>query len=307
MNKRIEKLFFDTYWACAARRLSDGERDMLPDDGRMKSYRLLRPGRAYWCADPFLADGGDGAPVLFCERMRKYTKKAVIAAGAFEAGGRALKPVLSPGCHTSYPAVFRCGGVWYMIPETLNARTVELWRAVSFPARWERAATLLDGFAAADTTPFPLPDGGVGLFLYEPDDAHNVRRLWSARLDLDRLTVSEPVLLTAYPEKTGRPAGNVLTVSGRSIRPTQDGQMLYGGAVEFFAYEFSEDGAYRETPAGRLTPASIRIDAPWKVLGVHTVNRLGDLEIIDVFYRRFAPLRALDSLLFRLFGKGDAS
>ncbi len=301
MRKQLERLFFETYWACAWRRLTQEEAERLPDDAHQKQYRLIRCDKDSWCADPFVASWA-GNTYLLCEKMPKYQKKAVIAAGILtEDGSVCLQPVLSPGCHTSYPAIFFHDGTWYMIPETQNAARIELWRAEEFPVRWTRQAILLENIAAADTTSVQMPDGSVQLLIYEQNEKENVRHLWSAALELPAGRLSELTKRATYSDRRGRPAGNILNCGGKTVRPAQDGRTRYGGAIEFLECSFV-DGSYHEACVGRLTTDSVAIDANWKLLGVHTVNRLEDLEVIDVYYRKFAPFRAFAALYRRRKG-----
>jgi hypothetical protein len=45
--------------------------------------------------------------------------------------------VLERSYHLSYPFIFRWGSDIFMIPETSDNRTVEVYRAVEFPGKWE--------------------------------------------------------------------------------------------------------------------------------------------------------------------------
>ncbi len=60
--------------------------------------------------------------------------------------------MLERDCHVSYPLTFTWNGSWYMIPETAQNRTVELYRAVDFPHRWEFELVLLSDIEAVDAT-----------------------------------------------------------------------------------------------------------------------------------------------------------
>jgi hypothetical protein len=61
-------------------------------------------------------------------------------------------PVLTRPYHLSYPFVFRWRDDWYMVPETLENRTVDLYRSTRFPYDWTHAGTLLEDVAAVDAT-----------------------------------------------------------------------------------------------------------------------------------------------------------
>ena len=115
----------------------------LPDD------------RSRFYADPFPFEH-EGRMFVFVEDFVHALGYGVISAVEFGAGGPlgTPRPVLDIGTHLSYPFVFARDGVVFMIPETVATNTVDLYRAVSFPDRWEKEATLLSGIAASDATLF---------------------------------------------------------------------------------------------------------------------------------------------------------
>lgn len=41
-----------------------------------------------------------------------------------------------------------------MIPETCVNKSIELWKALDFPYKWEKHSNLMNDISAADTTPF---------------------------------------------------------------------------------------------------------------------------------------------------------
>src|SRR5262249_23096780 len=63
--------------------------------------------------------------------------------------------VLREAFHLSYPYVFEAEGDYYMIPETLGANQLRLYRADRFPFDWRRVADLMEGqFADASVVFF---------------------------------------------------------------------------------------------------------------------------------------------------------
>ena len=298
--ERIHKLFFYECWACAVRALPEEAEDRLPDDGVRKRYRLLPTDGRHWAADPFLFSQG-GKTFLFFEYMALHQRRACIACCQVTAEGFSqIRPVLCEPWHLSYPAVFAAGGEIYMIPESLESRAVTLYRAVEFPLRWERAAVLIRNFAAVDTTPY-WEEGRCRLLLYDPDEpANRLRRLYTATLELNPPHLTGLRAAREYPEKLGRPAGAPFPQGGGLVRPTQDCRQRYGGAIRFCAFS-GEGERYAEQCVGVLSPASVETGLPQRALGLHTINRGGGLEAIDLFYRRFSPLKPFRALKRRLF------
>lgn len=296
----LKKVFVDEYWACGIRRLESEEAFLLTDDAAVHRYEPVYAGRQYWCADPFLVRH-EGRTYLFLERMRKGCKKAVIGLAEIQEGRAGdVRPIIQAGHHLSYPAVFEHKGVFYMLPESRPQKTLTLWRALSFPDQWEQCALLLENREVADVTPYW--DGkGWNLLIYEPDDASNRRTLYTAPLDPETGVLGPLEKRVAYKEKVGRPAGFPIRIGSRMILPTQIGVRQYGEAISY--RELIINGsAFAERECARFTPDSVRMRGYRRILGIHTINRLDDLEVIDVCYQRFAPLRMFRRLLGRLGG-----
>jgi hypothetical protein len=67
-------------------------------------------------------------------------------------------PVLEKPYHLSFPNIFyvkeSSGGNWYMIPESHENKTIDLYQAIEFPAKWEYVSTLKSGIKAVDSVVF---------------------------------------------------------------------------------------------------------------------------------------------------------
>jgi hypothetical protein len=186
-------------------------------------------------------------------------------------------PVLEQDCHLSYPFLFEEGGVLHMVPETSGRRTVELWRCVAFPGRWEQVATLIEGVDLGDATMVKRSDGWYlfGAVRERWCSSWDALEVWHAP-DLIgpwRRIGAGPVMVDVH---TARPAGRVLDIGGRLLRPFQSSSGGYGAAMGFAQIDRLDASGYGETVKIRLNPA-----APLK--GLHTYNRCPGFEAIDVF------------------------
>ena len=114
---------------------------VCPDDGR----------RCY--ADPFLFSQ-NGRNWLFVEELDYETGRGIISCAEVTDGAAISRPrpVLTRPYHLSYPFVFRHGDEIYMMPETGENRTVELYRARSFPYDWELFRVLIEDAGIYDAT-----------------------------------------------------------------------------------------------------------------------------------------------------------
>jgi len=242
--------------------------------------RLRDDGRRYY-ADPFVLMR-DGVAHVFCEEVPFATNKGVISHFTIDADGNAStpRPVLDQPYHLSYPFVFeRDGGVW-MIPESSSNRTIELYRAERFPDRWVKHATLLDNLLADDATLFEK-DGRLWLFASIRDRqasswdalglfyADSLTGPWTAHR-------ANPVLLDPA---SARPAGALFRRDGQVIRPAQDCARGYGRGLAFCRIDRLDEEGFAQSGLARAEPQTGRVQ------GLHTYNRAGAFEVIDLFGR----------------------
>jgi len=77
-----------------------------------------------------------------------------------------------------------------------------------------------------------------------------------------------------------RPAGKLFTQDGVLYRPSQICAPLYGAGIALQRVTRLDD-SFEEREERRIVPADGE-----GVLGLHTINRAGDLSVIDAFVRR---------------------
>lgn len=262
-------------WTVAWRHAT-GDDTALPRLDAAPFATLVDDGQRFY-ADPFLW-GQAGKAFLFVEDYPYLTGKGVISAvplGADGPEGRP-EPVLETDCHLSYPHIFAADGHVYMLPETSGRRTVELWRAERFPDRWVPAAVLIDDVDIGDATLFHR-DGRWFLFGAE-------RPRWGS--SWDGLTLWTAAAVTGPWRRVGigpvkvdvasaRPAGCILRLGDRLIRPFQDSVGGYGAGLGFAEIDRCDGGGFAERILARRR-GSGAID------GLHTYNRGFGFEVIDV-------------------------
>jgi hypothetical protein len=236
-------------------------------------------------ADPHLLVHS-GKLYLFLEEAPFRTGKGHIAVMALDKQGRWSGPtmVLEKPYHLSNPFVFEWNGGIYMVPESAENRTVDLYRCEHFPDRWVHARTMLHDLQAVDATMFSHGDKywmfmnvaetpGVSscdeLFLFHASDP--VSGDWTPH-------PKNPIISDV---RCARPAGALFFNNGAIIRPAQDCAERYGRAIRFMRVDRLTETDYAETQIGELRP-----DQGDKYLGVHTFDRAGSLSVIDAISKR---------------------
>jgi hypothetical protein len=245
----------------------------------MEGFRVIVPPRGRSWADPFLASHA-GRRYVFFEDQDHSTLRGAISRAEVLPDGSLGEPVtvLSRDYHLSYPLVFASRGTWYMLPETSENRTIELYRAVDFPDHWELDAVLLEGVSALDTTPFRR-DGVTWIFA-------NVRTFEHRHTDLvhlfhaDELTGAwhlHPASPIAADARSARPAGRVVEAAGRLLRPAQDGAKSYGHQLVFNEITVLTTDRYAETEVRRVAPGWVKGG-----VGIHHYDADDLYEVVDI-------------------------
>ena len=255
--------------------------DLIEDCWRLQP--LAPPVDRFW-ADPHVVMVGEGY-FVFVEELPYATGKGHISVIEIDRDGRAspARKVLEEAHHLSYPLVFEHEGEHFMVPESAARGTIDLYRATSFPDRWELVEHLMTGIEAYDATLLREHDrwwlfasvikyhgaGSGELVLYSSDRL--IGGDW-------RLHPASPL----WSDVTGaRPAGAILRRHGRLYRPAQDGSGLYGRAIKLNEIlELTED-RYREELVSRIEPTWNR-----RIRRTHTLAHAGRLTVVDALWRR---------------------
>jgi hypothetical protein len=245
--------------------------------------RILPPKDRDW-ADPFVVEKS-GRYYIFFEELIYAEGKAHIAMLELDRAGHMSAPqrVLEADYHLSYPYVFEHDGQLWMLPESSSNRRVELYRCVDFPLRWKREGALLDDLRLVDAT---LHRAGERWWMFA-NSAASGSRMFDDELHLfyaDRLMgewqphAKNPVKSDA---RSSRPAGALFSRNGVLYRPAQVCVPRYGAGLAIHRVLKLTPEDYAERQVERLLP-----EAESGLYGLHTMNRAGDLTVVDAFARR---------------------
>lgn len=262
------------HWSIAIRRTAVPLFDANSD---CSGFRWIDAPQGHAWADPFLFEH-EGKHWIFFEDYSYARKRASIACTELSAEGELRSPIQcleDPTCHYSYPHIFRAGEEIFMIPESFDSNSVDLYRCRKFPDQWVREAKLLEGrfvdstiwqqdglwwFATTSADPVP---GASSLWLYY---ARSLSGEWKFH---PRNPISRDI-------GNSRGAGRVFRSQNRLIRPSQGGAPTYGYSITFNEILELSPSHYTERAIKTVTPEH------WKgIAGVHTYNCAGNLEVID--------------------------
>lgn len=219
------------------------------------------PGR--FLADPFVVER-NGRTICFVEDYDFAVRKAGISAlelrrnGTYDFIGR----VLEEPFHMSFPHLFEFEGQLYMVPETIETRTLRLYLCEQFPMKWRLVATPMTGISAADPMIFRhgslwwlaanvAPAGAIDstsqLHLFHSEDP--LRGAWTPHRD-------NPVV---FDSRCARNAGLLVGESGELFRVSQRQDFgTYGAGINIAEVVRLDEHGYEERIVHQIGPRFFR-------------------------------------------------
>ena len=265
------------YWQVAYR-LIDGPG--IAETGRLDGapFTVLPDDGARFYADPFVLDHG-GRHYVFVEEFPYATGRGVISVAELADDGRLGVPavIIEEPHHLSYPQVFRHAGEIFMIPESSGAREVVLYRADRFPHHWVRDAVLMADIDFNDATLLEK-DGRfwlIGTERFGPGSASDTMAVYSAP-SLRGPWQPHALNPIAIDRSAARPGGAFIRTETSVLMPVQDGANSYGGGLGLMELSRLDAGDVVFSPPHPIGPGPA-----WDRGGIHTLNRVGRLEVID--------------------------
>ncbi len=250
------------------------------------SYSRLRPSKDRFWADPFVVSPGD-RHFVFVEEFMYRKNRGHISVLELGRQGEIIKslPVIEHPYHMSYPYVFQFEGSYYMIPETCENHTIDLYKSTDFPYKWTFVRHIMCDIEAMDSTLFHYRDKWwlftlVEKISFASDNSPELYIYYSDDFMSDNW-VSHPLNPVVSDVRTARPAGNIFTVDGAIYRPSQDCSERYGQALNINQILVLTETDYVEKEVIKVNP-----DWDNKLKGIHTLNFSDSFSIADAYYFR---------------------
>lgn len=256
------------------------QRRRLPDVLQLEHFQRLVPSPDRFWADPMLVEHPDGT-WLFFEEFIYAQGKGHLACMKLHEDGQHAQPVkvLERPYHLSYPFVFKWQGQYYMIPETAENHTLEIYRCETFPDQWVFDKNLMEGVDAFDAT-LHEQDGRWWMFVnmrqHPGESPHESLYLFYADSPLSTEWQAHPQNPVVSSAASARPAGPLVSEGGVLYRPSQHCAGWYGRGVNLNIVRQLDTHYYREDRVSCQTGVQ-----GGQYEGMHTLSLGKGLTVMD--------------------------
>ncbi len=287
IRKQFRDLFIRDQWHVGVIRAPISS--LLEQNGRPAIQWLPPASRTRFFADSF-ALCRDGELTILFEDYDRLSGIGVISSVHTSDGARKFSApervdwASDDGGHKSYPYLFEDGGEIYCLPETCSRNELALYRAASFPHKWERVCTLLENTPAVDSTIFHHGEYWW-IFYTTCTGGTNVKLYLAFATSLFGPWTQHPGNPVKTDVRSARPGGTPFVHEGRLYRPAQDSSRTYGGNVAIHRIDKLTPTQFEEQEVRRLEPdGHCRYSQ-----GIHTIAAAGDMCVVDGKHFVFVP------------------
>jgi len=188
-----------------------------------------------------------------------------------------IKVILKEKYHLSFPNVFLYQNEYYMIPESSENKTIDLYKFTNFPYELKKIRTLINNVSAADSV-ILQKDQIFYLFanLYTHDKCLHSENLSIFQtkdfINDEFIDIHHNPVVT--DNEFSRNGGQFIQNNNGLFRISQDCKTRYGYKINIMKVNKLSDRGYQEEPFKMIFP-------PKGYIAFHTYNIINDLEVAD--------------------------
>ncbi len=279
VNHSLSKRFYNEQWTLFYRRGKEVSFDF-------KNYKPLLPPKDRLWADPFILHR-DGKHYVFIEEsFLPPRKKGFISVMVMDEHGKFDTPqkIIEEDYHMSYPFLFEWEGDLYMMPESNQNRTLDIYKCTSFPYEWEFHKHVMQDITAVDAT-IHFEEDRCWMFVNikspQGASAWDELHLFYADSPFADHWTAHPMNPVVTDVRSARPAGNIYKMDGKLYRPSQNCSVRYGYGLKVHEIKKLTTTEYQESEVLSIEP-----DWDPKIKTVHTFNHQHSLAFIDGIMNR---------------------
>ena len=248
-------------------------------DLEFEKFKPIIPPRDKFWADPQLIVQDKNNHVFFEEFSNLENKGVICTMIINEEGYSEPKKIIEESHHLSYPHVFKFDNQFYMIPESSQKKTIDLYKCEEFPHVWKFKKSLMKNVVATDSTVYyhnkkwwlfsgmAMMEGASSseeLFLFYSDDPTSTE--WIPH-------IQNPI---SSDVRNARPGGHIFKYNNKLLRPSQNSMKGYGFGINLNEIIELNENMFKEKQINKLEP-----DWDKKVKAIHTLEYDEGLTIID--------------------------
>lgn len=277
-NKILKQFYFEQWFL----RFGLQNEGLFPDEAIFKE---MIPGKHLDWADPHIVYES-GLYHIFIEELLHKRKKGHISVIIMNEKGEYGEPkvIIERPYHLSYPFVFKVEDAFFMIPESAENRTIEMYKCIEFPYKWEYHSILMKDIYAVDSTLlFHMKKWWLFANVKENIDSSSLSFLhiyYSDDLFSGNWT-PHPLNPVVSDTASSRPAGNFIFINGDIYRPSQNCVRKYGYGIVLNKILILNENEYKEEKVNAIEP-----DKSKKILATHTFSLGHNLTVVDARKKR---------------------
>ncbi len=242
-------------------------------------FKYFKPPFYEFWADPFIVENKDDL-FIFYEVFNYFTNRGHISYIIYNKNKNKIAKksiLLKEKFHISYPQIVKYKEKYYMIPETYQNGTVNLYEFIEFPNKVKLKSILLNNIITVDSTMF-INKNEFYLFTnprYEDriDDEEHLDIYYSSKITGPFQKIMNKNI-EKYDKSNLRMAGNILEDDDKLYRISQNCENIYGEHMNVNEVTVLSKNIYHEKHLGKL---ELNINDYH-----HTFNRSKNYEVVDI-------------------------
>ena len=249
------------------------------------NFTKIIPPKDKFYADPFVVYE-KGKYYIFLEELMYNTNRGHLSVIEINKDGSHSEPtkILETPYHLSYPSIVKNDKDYFLIPESKSNRTIQLYKCIEFPYKWEFQMNLMKDIDAVDATLF-FYENRWWMFcnIVENRGAASFDELflfYADELETDKWT-AHPLNPIVSDTTKSRPAGDIFIYNNKLIRPSQNCSFIYGYGIKMNEILVLNEHEYQEVEINSIEPN-------WEknIISTHTYSHANGLTVIDAGLKR---------------------
>ncbi|MEC8753819.1 MAG: hypothetical protein VXX25_04490 [Verrucomicrobiota bacterium] len=223
-----------------------------------KGVRIKNPKNRFF-ADPFIISK-DNRTICYVEDYCYKNKRGCISAIEIfdNQSYKILGPVIKESFHLSFPFIFEYQNDLYMVPETLEANSIKLYKCTDFPKKWKFQKDIISNIKAVDTMIFEKDN--LWWLKYNPAIGHkkhctSVLMSLYANSPLSSDWKTHRLNPIVFDNSVGRNGGILQSNKNDLIRVRQNQDFnFYGRSISLAKINILSDSSFEEKEIKKILP-----------------------------------------------------